>query len=56
MVFTDLYGRFMEKRYDANFSLEESTEHGTHASNYLITVDMEMEPVPSYESVSWERG
>ena len=31
MVFTDLYGRFMGKRYDAEFFLEEGVGHGTHA-------------------------
>ena len=56
MVFTDLYGRFMGKRYDAEFFLEEGAGHGTHACDYLITVDMEMEPVDGYEIANWERG
>ncbi len=56
MVFTDLYGRFMGKRFDAEFFLEDGVEHGTHACDYLITVDMEMEPVSGYEFANWERG
>jgi glutamine synthetase len=56
VVFTDLYGRFMGKRYDADFFLEHATQHGAHGCDYLLTVDMEMEPVPGYEYANWERG
>src|SRR5439155_639096 len=27
-----------------------------HACAYLLTVDMEMDPVPGYELTSWQRG
>jgi glutamine synthetase len=56
VVFTDMYGRFLGKRLDAGFFLESAGEEGTHACNYLLTVDMEMEPVPGYEFANWERG
>lgn len=56
LVFTDHYGRFMGKRYDADFFLEEGMAQGTHACDYLMTVDMEMEPVPGYAYSNWERG
>ncbi len=56
VVFTDLYGRFMGKRMDADFFLEQVADHGMHACNYLLTVDMEMEPVPGYELANWEKG
>jgi glutamine synthetase len=55
-VFTDLYGRFMGKRFDAEFFLEVIAQHGTHGCDYLLTVDMEMEPVPGYRFANWERG
>ena len=55
-VFTDHYGRFMGKRFDAEFFLEDTARNGTHACNYLLTVDMEMEPTPGYAYASWERG
>ena len=55
-VFSDLYGRFFGKRFDADFFLEETVRQGTHACDYLLTVDMEMEPVPGYSYASWERG
>lgn len=47
-VFTDHYGRFMGKRFDAEFFVEDILRQGTHACDYLLTVDMEMEPVPGY--------
>ena len=56
VVFTDLYGRFMGKRFDAEFFLEDAVENGTHCCDYLVTVDMEMEPVSGYEYTNWERG
>ena len=54
--FTDHYGRFMGKRFDAGFFVEQIAPHGTHACNYLLTVDMEMEPVHGYDFASWELG
>jgi glutamine synthetase len=56
VVFTDLYGRFMGKRFDAEFFLSDGLAQGTHACDYLLTVDMEMEPVPGYAYSNWERG
>ena len=55
-VFTDLYGRYMGKRFDADYFLSDVIHHGTHGCDYLLTVDMEMEPVPGYEYANWERG
>jgi glutamine synthetase len=56
VVFTDHYGRLMGKRFDAEFFVEEIADHGTHGCDYLLTVDMEMEPVPGYRFANWERG
>ncbi len=56
VVFTDLYGRFLGKRFDAEFFLSSVAREGTHACNYLLTVDMEMEPVPGYDFANWEKG
>ena len=55
VAFTDHYGRTMGKRYDAQFFLE-SVDSGSHACDYLLTVDMEMEPVAGYASTNWEGG
>jgi glutamine synthetase len=54
--FTDHYGRLMGKRFDAEMFLEQIAEGGGHACNYLLTVDMEMEPVPGYRFANWELG
>jgi len=51
----DIQGRLMGKRFQAEFFLESALEE-THACNYLLTVDMEMEPVPGYKAASWEKG
>ncbi len=54
--FTDIYGRFVGKRFDAEFFLDSAVKDGTHGCNYLLTVDMEMEPVPGYAFANWEQG
>ncbi len=56
LVFTDLYGRLLGKRLDVDFFLDGAAEHGTHACDYLLTVDMEMQPVPGYRLANWQRG
>jgi glutamine synthetase len=53
--FTDHYGRLCGKRFDASFFLE-SADDGTHACDYLLTTDMDMEPIPGYGFASWEQG
>jgi glutamine synthetase len=54
--FTDHYGRLCGKRFDAGFFLDEVASVGTHGCDYLLTVDMEMEPVPGYRFASWAQG
>ena len=55
-AFTDHYGRLMGKRFDADYFIESVAHAGTHACNYLLTVDMEMEPTPGYKFANWEMG
>ena len=55
-AFPDLYGRLIGKRFDAGFFLDHALADGSHACDYLLTVDMEMEPVAGYEFSNWERG
>ncbi|HEY2336917.1 MAG TPA: glutamine synthetase family protein [Burkholderiales bacterium] len=54
--FTDHYGRLLGKRFDAQMFVDEIVKAGGHACNYLLTVDMEMEPVPGYRFANWELG
>ena len=56
VAFTDHYGRLHGKRFDASFFADEVHADGTHACDYLLTVDMEMTPVPGYRYASWEQG
>jgi glutamine synthetase len=54
--FTDHYGRLMGKRFDAEMFVEDIAKHGGHACDYLLTVDMEMDPVPGYRFANWDLG
>lgn len=54
--FTDHYGRTMGKRFDAGFFLESGVDDGTHACDYLLTVDMEMAPVEGFAYANWATG
>jgi glutamine synthetase len=54
--FTDHYGRLLGKRYDAEMFVEDVATQGSHACDYLLTVDMEMDPVPGYKFANWELG
>ena len=56
VAFADHYGRLVGKRFDAQFFLERCLSQGTHACNYLLTTDMEMEPVAGYDFANWELG
>src|SRR5260370_20652539 len=57
VAFTDMQGRLMGKRVDAEYFVETSYEgESTEGCNCLLTVDMEMDPVPGYQMASWETG
>jgi glutamine synthetase len=57
VAFTDMQGRLMGKRLHGEFFLEgQIPEHGAEGCNYLLALDMEMDPVPGYQIASWERG
>jgi glutamine synthetase len=55
-AFTDMQGRLLGKREHAEFFLEQSAEHGIEGCNYLMALDMEMEPQAGYAMASWEQG
>ena len=52
----DMYGRLIGKRVPAAFFVDEVLEHGMHACDYLLTSDMEMDPIPGYQLSSWGSG
>jgi glutamine synthetase len=55
-AFTDMQGRLMGKREQAEYFLDETAEHGLEGCNYLLALDMEMDPQPGYAMASWEQG
>lgn len=56
LVFPDMLGRLLGKRVTGRFFADEAASHGVHACAYLLTVDMEMEPVQGFELTSWDKG
>jgi len=57
LAFTDMQGRLMGKRLDAEFFLDQLEHgHGSEGCNYLLALEMEMDPVPGYAIASWDRG
>ena len=55
-AFTDMQGRLFGKRIEIEYFIEEAVDHGVEGCNYLLALDMEMEPVPGYEMANWEKG
>jgi glutamine synthetase len=57
VAFTDMQGRLLGKRLHGEFFVDEVGEgHAVEGCNYLLALEMEMDPVPGYEIASWERG
>jgi glutamine synthetase len=54
--FTDHHGRLCGKRFATDFFLAEVAHAGTHACDYLLTTDLEMEPVAGYQFAGWDQG
>jgi glutamine synthetase len=55
-AFTDMQGRLFGKRIQVEYFLDEVVRHGIEGCNYLLALDMEMDPVPGYEMANWEGG
>ena len=56
LALTDMQGRLQGKRMTARHFLDEVVEHGAEACDYLLAVDVDMNPVAGYAMSSWERG
>ncbi|MHB8691713.1 MAG: glutamine synthetase family protein [Solirubrobacteraceae bacterium] len=56
LAFTDMQGRLQGKRMTAGYFLDEVAEHHSEGCNYLMAVDVEMNPVEGFAMASWERG
>ncbi|HUN10914.1 MAG TPA: glutamine synthetase, partial [Rhabdaerophilum sp.] len=51
----DMQGRLIGKRFHGEFFVNGGHEE-THACDYLLADDIDMEPVPGYKAASWEKG
>jgi glutamine synthetase len=56
VAFTDMQGRLLGKRLHAEYFLDDALDHGVEGCNYLLALEMEMDPVPGYGIASWEQG
>src|SRR5437764_14130751 len=54
--FPDVFGRLVGKRFTSKFFLENVLRDGTHGCSYLLTVDIEMEPMDGFNLANWDRG
>ncbi|MBX3732305.1 MAG: glutamine synthetase [Verrucomicrobiae bacterium] len=52
----DPFGRLVGKRFRADHFLNSVAGHGTHGCNYLLTVNLEMDPLDGFAVANWESG
>jgi glutamine synthetase len=55
VAMVDMQGRLVGKRFQGSYFADGAHEE-THACNYLLADDIDMEPVPGYAAASWEQG
>jgi glutamine synthetase len=55
VAMVDMQGRLIGKRFHSAFFVDGAHEE-THACDYLLANDIDMEPVPGYAAASWEKG
>src|ERR1700730_4867492 len=55
VAIVDMQGRLVGKRFQGEYFLE-AAHNETHACNYLLANDIDMEPVPGYAAASWDKG
>ncbi|MCI0745267.1 MAG: glutamine synthetase family protein [Verrucomicrobia subdivision 3 bacterium] len=56
VAFPDVFGRLVGKRFTAEYFIDHVARHGTHGCNYLLTVDIDMEPLTGFQVANWEKG
>ncbi|MFM7100494.1 MAG: glutamine synthetase, partial [Verrucomicrobiota bacterium] len=56
VAFPDPFGRLVGKRFRADYFLRAVARHGTHGCNYLLTVNLEMDPLEGFAVANWESG
>jgi glutamine synthetase len=56
VAFPDLQGRPVGKRVTGPFFLEHVLDHGIEVCDYLLAVDVDMDPLPGYRFANWDSG
>ncbi|MDX2007163.1 MAG: glutamine synthetase family protein [Meiothermus sp.] len=56
LAMTDMQGRPMGKRLNADYFLNQVAAHGAEGCNYLLAVDVDMRTVDGYRLSNWETG
>jgi glutamine synthetase len=56
VVFPDVLGRLVGKRTTGHYFASHVAGEGTHGCNYLLTVNMEMDPVEGFKLANWDKG
>jgi glutamine synthetase len=56
VAFTDMQGRLMGKRVQAQAFLSGVIDHGAHFCTYLLGTDMEMNTPDGFKLMNWETG
>ena len=55
VAMVDMQGRLIGKRFQADYFVDGAYKE-THACDYLLANDIDMEPVPGYAAASWDKG
>ena len=56
VAFSDPYGRLLGKRMTREFFLSGEPDFGVHVCSYLMTADVEMNPLAGFSLASWDKG
>ncbi|MFN0067881.1 MAG: glutamine synthetase family protein [Limisphaerales bacterium] len=56
VAFPDPFGRLVGKRFRAPVFLDSVAKHGTHGCNYLLTVNLDMDPLDGFQVANWAAG
>src|SRR5580698_7961737 len=56
LAFPDMHGRPVGKRVTADFFVSHVADHGIEVCDYLLAVDVDMEPLPGYRFANWDTG
>jgi glutamine synthetase len=56
LAFPDMHGRPVGKRVTTDFFTEHVAAHGIEVCDYLLAVDVDMNPLPGYRFANWDLG